>query len=197
MRFGAFLNACVALTVLTIPVAADRVGAEVGQACFPVSESGVVMGYGAGDIEEGKCRPLLMIWHVGFNLKEFSPGQSEARGNAISFFLEPQVNPVVTPSTDVEFGIGIGLKYMHYITDRLSIYCMASVGPHWMTLQTESQANGFVFSDMAGVGLLIFLTYRSALNMEFRARHLSNASLAEPNGGVNSCFGAVGYSVFF
>ncbi|MBW2675610.1 MAG: acyloxyacyl hydrolase [Deltaproteobacteria bacterium] len=86
---------------------------------------------------------------------------------------------------------------MHHITDRLSAYVMASVGPHWMTLQTDDQANGFIFSDMVGVGLAIFVTDNSALNLEFRVRHLSNAGLAIPNGGVNSYFGTVGYSVFF
>ncbi len=190
-------NAFVVLTILTILVAADRAGAEINQSSCPVSESGVVIGYGAGDIAEGEYRPFLMIWHVGFNLKEFPSERSDGRKNAISVFLEPQINPAFTPSTDVEFGIGVGLKYMHHITDRLAAYVMASVGPHWITLQTRDQANGFIFSDMAGVGLSIFVTDRSALNLGFRARHLSNAGLAKPNGGIDSYFGTVGYSVFF
>jgi lipid A 3-O-deacylase len=198
MKLGIFSkNAFVVLAVLTVMVTAGRSGAEVGQGCFAVSESGVVVGYGTGNIPEGTYRPLLMIWHVGFNLKEFSSGREDGRKNAISVYLEPQVNPAFSPRTDVEFGIGIGLKYMHHITDRLSAYCMASVGPHWITLQTKDQANGFIFSDMAGVGLSIFVTDTSAFDLGFRARHLSNAGLSKPNGGINSYFGTVGYSVFF
>ncbi len=198
MNFGKIAkNGFVVLTILATLVMADRAGAETSQlSCF-ASESGVVVGYGTGNIEEGKYNPLLMIWHVGFNLKGIPSRRLEGRNHAISFYLEPQINPALTPSTDVEFGIGIGLKYMHHITDRLSVYCMASVGPHWITLQTKNQANGFIFSDMAGVGLSVFVTERAALNLGFRVRHLSNAGLERPNGGINSYFGTVGYSVFF
>jgi hypothetical protein len=196
MKLGTSLKGIfVAVTVLTIIIATDRAGAELGQPCLPVSESGVVVGYGAGDIAEGEYRPFLIIWHVGFNLKEFPSGRSDGRENALSWYLEPQINPSFSPRTDVEFGVGVGLKYMHHITDKLAAYAMASVGPHWITLQTSDQANGFIFADTLGVGLSIFVTDRSALNLEFRARHLSNGGLAMPNGGINSCFGAVGYGV--
>lgn len=198
MRFKKIArNGFVVLTILTTLIAADGVAAEDRRPSFPVSESGVVIGYGSSNIAEGKYRPLLMMWHIGFKLKEIPSGQVGGRNHTISFYLEPQINPAFSPATNVEFGVGIGLKYMHHMTDRLSAYIMASVGPHWITLQTNTQANGFVFSDMIGVGLSIFVTDRSALNLEFRARHLSNADLAEPNGGINSCFGAIGYSVFF
>ncbi|MBW2560693.1 MAG: acyloxyacyl hydrolase [Deltaproteobacteria bacterium] len=198
MRFGTVLrDAFILLIVLTILVVADRADAEVGQTWPAVSESGVVIGYGEGNIREGTYRQMLMIWHVGFNLKEFSSGRSDGRKNTLSWYLEPQINPSFSPRTDVEFGVGVGLKYMHHITDRLSAYVMASVGPHWMTLQTDDQANGFIFSDMVGVGLAIFVTDNSSLNLEFRQRHLSNGGLASPNLGINSSFGAVGYSVFF
>ena len=198
MRPGTFLkNAFVVLTVLATFVAPGRADAETGQTCLPLYESGVVIGYGTSNIEEGKYKPLLMIWHIGFDLKEFTSERSVDRNNTISLYLEPQINPAFSPETDMEFGVGIGLKYMHQITDRLSAYVMASVGPHWITLQTKNQANGFIFSDMAGVGLSIFVTKSAALNLEFRARHISNAGLAEPNGGINSYFSAIGYSVFF
>jgi len=190
-------NTFVVLTVLTILVAADRVCAETSQSSCPVSESGFVIGYGTGNIEEGEYRPLLMIWHIGFPLKQCSPRGSDGRQNVLSWYLEPQINPAFTPSTNVEFGIGIGLKYMHHIVERFAVYAMASVGPHWITLQTRNQTNGFIFSDMAGVGGSIFITDRSALNLELRVRHLSNAGLEKPNGGIDSWFGAVGYSVFF
>ncbi len=164
---------------------------------YQASESGLILGYGAGNISEGKYRTMLVIWHIGFNLKEFSSGAVGGRKNAISFFLEPQINPVTAPSTDVEFGVGIGLKYMHHITDHVSAYLMTSVGPHWITVKTVDQSNGFIFSDMLGVGLSIFLTDSSAIDLGFRIRHLSNAGLHRPNGGIDSCFGTVGYSIFF
>jgi len=197
-KFGTFLrDSFVALTVLTVLITAGRVDAETGQPWPAVSESGVMMGYGYTRVAEGRYKPFLMIWHVGFNLKEFPSERSDGRKDTLSWYLEPQINPAFSPRVDAEFGVGVGIKYMHHITDRLSAYAMASVGPHWITLQTSDQADGFIFSDTLGVGLSIFVTDNSALNLEFRARHLSNAELAQPNVGIDSLFGAVGYSVFF
>ncbi|MBW2675609.1 MAG: hypothetical protein JRD89_19740 [Deltaproteobacteria bacterium] len=100
IKFGIFLrNAFMVLTVLTILVAADRADAEVGQTWPVVSESGVVIGYGEGNIREGTYRQMLMIWHVGFNLKEFSSGRSDGRKNTLSWYLEPQINPSFSPRT--------------------------------------------------------------------------------------------------
>jgi hypothetical protein len=184
----------VVVTILAVNGSAD---AETGLTWPSVSESGVVFGYGEGNISEGKYRPFLMIWHVGFNLKEFPSAQSEGRNNGLSFFLEPQINPAFSPRTDVEFGVGIGLQYRHYLTERLSAYIMASVGPHWITLRTADQENGFIFADTAGVGVSLLVTEKSSFDLGVRIRHLSNAGIAEPNGGIDTWLGTVGYSVFF
>ncbi|MDI6615948.1 MAG: acyloxyacyl hydrolase [Syntrophaceae bacterium] len=187
----------VAAVVAILAVNGQAAAAETGWAWPSVSESGVILGYGEGNISEGKYRPFLMIWHVGFNLKEFSSTQSEGRKNALSLFLEPQINPAFSPRTDVEFGVGIGLQYRHYLTERLSAYIMASVGPHWITLQTADQENGFIFADTAGVGVSLLVTEKSSFDLGVRIRHLSNAGIAEPNGGIDTWLGTVGYSVFF
>ena len=188
----------VAVAVLVAILAVNgRAAAETGWAWPSVSESGVILGYGEGNISEGKYRPFLMIWHVGFNLKEFPSTRSHDGKNALSFFLDPQINPAFSPRTDVEFGVGIGLQYRHYLTERLSAYIMASVGPHWITLQTADQENGFIFADTAGVGVSLLVTEKSSFDLGVRIRHLSNAGIAEPNGGIDTWLGTVGYSVFF
>jgi hypothetical protein len=86
---------------------------------------------------------------------------------------------------------------MYPFTDRLSIYIMGSVGPHYISIVTKDQANGFIFSDVIGTGLYYYLSKDSAINVGYRVRHLSNAGLAEPNGGIDTHFGVIGYSVFF
>ena len=184
----------VVVAILAVNVSA---AAETGWAWPCVSESGVILGYGEGNISEGKYRPFLMIWHVGFNLKEFPSTRSHDGKNALSFFLEPQINPAFSPRTDVEFGVGIGLQYRHYLMERLSAYIMASVGPHWITLQTADQENGFIFADTAGVGVSLLVTEKTSFDLGVRIRHLSNAGIAEPNGGIDTWLGTVGYSVFF
>ncbi|MCD6487467.1 MAG: acyloxyacyl hydrolase [Syntrophobacterales bacterium] len=198
MNSGKFLEGIsIALIIFAVLATPDNAGATSGGTCCPVTESGFLIGYGTGNVEEGKYEPVLMIWHIGFSLKEFPSEQQEDCKNIISFYIEPQINPVTRPETDVEFGVGAGLKYMHHITNSLSAYFMASVGPHWVTVNTESQARGFVFSSTIGLGISVFVTDKSAVNLGCGARHLSNAGLEKPNGGINTYFGTIGYSVFF
>jgi hypothetical protein len=161
------------------------------------TESGVILGYGTGDIADNKhYEPILLIWHLGVDLKKFFPELGKHKGR-VSFYLEPQINPVVNSKMNIEYGIGLGIKYMYPITDKLSPYIMGSVGPHYISVVTNDQANGFIFADTIGVGFYYFLTKNSAINLGYRFRHISNADLADPNSGIDTHSGTIGYSVFF
>lgn len=160
------------------------------------SESGLVTGFGTGTIEEGHYQTVLLIWHLGINMDRVFPSLKTHKGK-LTFYIEPQVNPVVEPESDYEFGVGLGFQYQYPIMEKLSAYVLAGVGPHYISVVTDDQANGFTFSDTAGVGLYYHLTDRSAINVGYRFRHLSNAGIQEPNGGIESHFGVIGYSVFF
>ena len=161
-----------------------------------LTESGIITGYGKGDVKEGNYEPVLLIWHLGCDLKRFIPELKNYSGTFL-VYLEPQINPVFERETDLEFGVCVGLKYMHPITDGISAYIFGSVGPHYITVQTTTQANGFIFSDTIGAGFSFFLTKKSSLNLGYRFRHMSNAGIKEPNEGINTHFGTIGYSVYF
>ena len=160
------------------------------------TEAAFITGFGSGDIPEGHYQPVLLIGHFGVDLKRYFTALENHRGS-LSAFIEPQFNTIVNPDTDFECGIGFGIKYMYPFTDRISIYVMGSIGPHYISVITREQANGFLFSDTIGMGLYYYLARNSALNVGYRIRHLSNAALAEPNGGIDTHFGVIGYSVFF
>ncbi len=162
-----------------------------------LTESGIIIGWGTGDISEGRhYEPILLIWHLGCDLKRFIPNLENHRGT-LSLYVEPQINPAFNPETDIEIGVGVGLKYMHPVTEKISAYIFGSMGPHYITVKITDQANGFIFSDTIGAGISFFLTEKSSLNLEYRFRHISNASLQDPNGGINTHFGMIGYSVYF
>jgi len=38
-----------------------------------LTESGIITGYGKGDVKEGNYEPVLLIWHLGCDLKRFIP----------------------------------------------------------------------------------------------------------------------------
>jgi hypothetical protein len=160
------------------------------------TEMGVVTGYGSGNIPEGRYQPILLIGHFGVDLKRYISGLRNHPGT-ISAFIEPQVNPVFDPSTNFEAGIGIGLQYSYPVYEPLSLYILGSTGPHYVSVVTQKQANGFLFSNVFGVGIYYSLSKDSALHVGYRFRHMSNADLAEPNGGIDTHMGVVGYSLFF
>ncbi|MGA2332413.1 MAG: acyloxyacyl hydrolase [Syntrophales bacterium] len=160
------------------------------------TEMGFIAGFGNGSIPEGSYQPVFLIGHFGVDLKRYFSGLKN-HGGTLSVFLEPQINPVVNPQTDIEFGIGIGLQYLHPIIGNLSVYALGSVGPHYISVVTTKQANGFIFADTIGAGFYYYLTKDSAINVGYRFRHMSNASCADPNGGIDTNSGVIGYSIFF
>jgi hypothetical protein len=161
-----------------------------------ITESGFITGMGTGSTSEGQYQPILLIWHLASDLKRYISPLQNHKGT-LSVTCEPQINPAFNPQTAIEFGVGFGLQYAYPITPKISPYVMGSVGPHYITLQNEHQANGFIFSDTVGVGLYYYLDKKSAINLGYRYRHISNADLKSPNGGLDTQFGIIGYSVFF
>lgn len=191
------------LLSIMIPVStaiADSQGKDTGTGTYEkysfITESGAIVGAGTGSIPEGNYQPILLIWHLAADLKNYVSPLKNHRGT-LAVICEPQVNPVVNPQTDIEFGVGIGLQYMYPVTDRISPYIMGSVGPHYISVQTEKQASGFIFADTVGAGVYYFLDKKSALNLGYRFRHVSNADLKSPNGGIDTQIGTIGYSIFY
>ncbi len=176
--------------------AADNPSSAAPAAKRLFSESGFLTGFGTGDIEEGHYQTVLMIWHLGINMNLVFPSLKTHKGK-LTFYIEPQINPVIEPESDFEFGVGLGFQYQYPFTEKLSAYILGGVGPHYISVVTEDQSNGFTFSDTLGAGLYYHLNDHSAINVGYRFRHLSNADIHEPNGGIESHFGVIGYSVFF
>lgn len=190
-----FLTA--AAILLTLPLCAFGDQAESGLLSkFSLTESTFIVGYGNGNLSEGDYEHVALIWHLGFDLKRLFTRLQEHSG-VLSLALEPKINPVFNPDTDVEVGISFGLKYRYPISETWSVYVLGSVGPHLITVQTKDQANGLVFFDTVGAGFAFFLTKQAAINLEYRFRHVSNAGIKEPNGGIDSHIVAIGYSLFF
>jgi hypothetical protein len=160
------------------------------------TEMGVMAGYGSGNIPEGSYQPLLLIGHFGVDLKRYFSGLRNHEGT-LSAFIEPQVNPVFEPSANYEAGLGVGLQYSYPVGESVSLYISGSTGPHYISVVTQKQANGFLFSNNIGTGVYYHLSKDSALHVGYRFRHMSNAGLATPNGGIDTHMGVIGYSLFF
>ncbi len=160
------------------------------------SESSLILGYGSGIIRKVDYETALVILHLGVNLDKYFPSLKSYEGR-LYFYIEPQFNPVLNSGSDYELGLGLGIQYQYPINDKLSAYCRAGISPHYITIETIYQANGFIFSDLVGAGVYYRMTDSSAVNLGFWFRHMSNAAMKKPNDGVNSFIGVIGYTFFF
>jgi len=191
---GLLLTLLLALTLL-FPAdhlaAADSTDSE---ALF--REKGLLIGYGRGSLPEGGYETIFLMGHLGIDMAKAFPSLKQHRG-LLTFILEPQVNPVVSPDNDLEFGLGVGFKYMYPVLDRVSVFANASTGPHYISVNTSKQSDGFCFANTVGGGLSFSLTKETALSLGYRLRHLSNARTRAPNGGIDSHNVLIGISFFY
>jgi hypothetical protein len=163
---------------------------------FHWTESTILTGYGRGSVAEGAYEYIPIIWHLGYDLRSFFARLEDHRGT-LSFVLEPKINAVINPDTDVEIGISLGLKYRYPFSNKLSGYVLGTVGPHYISVETVDQADGFIFFNTIGAGVSFTLKKNSALSLEYRFRHISNAGISDPNNGIDSHMIGIGYTLFF
>lgn len=195
-RIAVVLAALAVLTTAAVGRAADdrAAGALHGNRFF--TEVGLVTGFGYSTVSEGDYLPVPIIVHLGADLRRWFPSPANTRG-VLTAFLEPQVNPVFGYDASFEAGASIGLKYRYPVTDTLSVYGLLSTGFLFITGDTVDQADGFNFSHAAGVGVNIHLMPGAALDLGFRVRHVSNADIRDPNCGIDTYFGTVGFMIAF
>lgn len=118
----------------------------------------------------------------------------------VSWYAEPQFNFVKAGSTpdgslDYELGLNLGIRNYIKINDGFYFYQMLGSGPHYISAEVGRQANGFIFSDNLALGTFLRLTKKNLfLNLQYVQRHISNANLKSPNGGVNSYNFVIGLS---
>ncbi|NVN95418.1 MAG: acyloxyacyl hydrolase [Bacteroidetes bacterium] len=157
------------------------------------TEVGFKIGISAYSIElpEGQnYKPLLLMGNFGCELTK-----KERKGKWWVMF-EPQINPVFLDNKlkEVEFGINVAIRYKYKIGANSFFYSQLGSGPHFITVSTDRQAHGYIFSDNLTIGLSnkIFGTWN--LDTEFRIRHISNANVMKPNRGMNNLFIVIGIS---
>jgi len=115
----------------------------------------------------------------------------------IDFVLEPFINTISSPDTNIEAGANLLLKYVCPVTERLQLYIKGGAGMLYMSQHTEEQGTQYNFLPQIGAGIHLFLTNGMALSCEYRYRHLSNADIEKPNSGIDTEMILGGISFFF
>ena len=113
------------------------------------------------------------------------------------FLLESYVNAVVSPNGNVEAGAAIFLKYSYPLTEKIYPYAVGGGGMAYISQHTREQSTQWGFTPQIGAGISYFFRKDTALNVEYRYRHFSNANIKKPNDGINVNMFLVGISLFY
>jgi hypothetical protein len=142
-------------------------------------------GYGFGENTDSKYRPLYFMADFA---KAFN-NRTAGKKMFLTWYLEPQINLIFTERPlDFEVGTNIGLRNHIKFSDNFYFYQMIGSGPHYYSAKVSRQAPGFLFSDNWAIGTYNRISKANSLflNLQLRFRHMSNASLKKPNGGINT-----------
>ena len=86
---------------------------------------------------------------------------------------------------EYEGGINFGIAYKIPFGPKSMLRACIGSGPHFITMETRRQANGFIFSDNFELGY-IQLIKKVHIGLRARFRHISNAGFKKPNGGIDN-----------
>jgi len=112
----------------------------------------------------------------------------------MQFQIEPYLAPIYSPGSNIELGVAFLLKFGFLpSTSKIQPYIKFGAGVSYMSLHTREQATQFNFIEPGALGVHYFLKKNTALTLEGRRRHLSNAGLEDPNGGINTYSVLLGY----
>ena len=86
-----------------------------------------------------------------------------------------------------EIGMGAGVIFSYnLVDDLLNTYFLVSTGPHYSQKSPDRQVSGFMFNSNLDIGVIIYMQNNLSFDLRTGFRHLSNANLKIPNGGINN-----------
>ncbi len=164
-----------------------------------LQEVGVVTGFIAGDLkQQDDLEAVALGVRFGFDLKPFTKKMFNFNPKGLlQIVYEPFLNTITSPHANIELGLPFFLKYAYPLTEKLYPFVEVGSGPYYMTLSTYEQSTQFNFISQGGAGLSYFVKDDLSINVEYRRRHVSNASIKEPNGGIDADVYLVGLSWYY
>ncbi len=159
----------------------------------------ILTGFGWGKLraqDNYKLTPLSVAF--SFDLKHLVQKIKLNPKSLIHLQVEPFLNTVNDPRSNLETGASFWLKLgLLGEESKLQPYFKIGAGLLYMTQHTREQATQFNFTEQIGVGTHYYFSKNTALTLEGRWRHLSNAGIKHPNQGINTYFVLTGISYKF
>lgn len=133
-----------------------------------------------------------------FNLKPLIEKKGINYWGLMQFVIEPFVSYTFYSHKNAEVGGNLAVK-IGFLPEGwvFQPYLKVGAGGIYLTQHFREQSTQLNFTEFAGAGLHYFLTKNTALTMEYRYRHISNADIKRPNTGIGTNFGLCGISYSF
>ncbi len=159
-------------------------------------KAGAIYGYGVNDffslIEHNYNYKLHLIrLNALYRIKSGSNWDFYIEASPQFNFTSLELESSKEQQKGIEFGLNLGISF-HYKVKSHSIYGLISAGPHYINRSLERQINGFIFSDNFEIGSLISTNQSLYIKPSIGFRHISNASIKSPNGGINNFIYSLG-----
>lgn len=163
-------------------------------------EFGFLTGYGSSFIGFGETRhqvqTLDFILRAGFFLSDEIGTDSWYQGRHEVVLELPYHLAINNGGRSMAGGYVLG-HWRFTSLDKVVPYVLAGGGPLFVDLGLPTMGTKLCFSYQGGTGLQYFINKQTALNVEYRYHHISNAGTAEPNEPINSNKILVGVSVYY
>lgn len=156
-------------------------------------------GFGRGRLVQKQDYQLVpLIIAFDFDIKPLTKRIGFNPASLVCFLIEPYVSLVAAPETDIEAGTSFLFKVGLVPEGSLfQPYIKSGVGVSYISLHTHEQSTQCNFISHLGAGFHYFLNEKLALTFEYRFRHLSNASIKQPNSGIDTHYALMGISRLF
>jgi lipid A 3-O-deacylase len=164
-----------------------------------IEHSGFGFGFGIGTHALGSKRHhdlALSMVRLGWMLTGPGAGDRWGRGN-LELLGELWGGAQLHPRRRSVFGFTPLLRYNFATGGRWVPFVDGGVGGAYTNIGAPDLSNGFQFNIQLGAGAHYFLRGTSALTLQYRWLHLSNAGLNVPNSGLNTHLVFVGLEQFF
>lgn len=156
-------------------------------------------GFGLAKLQEqGNYNVIPVMVDFDFDLKPWLEKKNINPRGLFQFIIEPFIAYVSQPRQNAEIGSNLLIKIGFLPgSAKLQPYFKAGVGLIYSTQHFREEGTQLNFNGLAGLGAHYFFKKNTALTLEYRFRHVSNADTKRPNTGIATNFVICGISYYF
>jgi hypothetical protein len=155
-----------------------------------MQEYGISGGYGFAD-EREYIQSIFLLPKWGLFLADFD----KVKG-ALEFEVEPVLGMYISPSRAIAAGVNVLFTYNFETGTRIIPFFSAGAGFLYTNLKVSELGSKFNGSPQGGPGIKYMVNDHTAISLQTRIHHISNAGTAKPNRGVDSFLFLIGVDFY-